>query len=172
MRPPTPPIPGQPHPDVEIIKATLRELKPGEMIPPAAAAKAINATPADPAFWRRSTTARHQLEREGVVIVCATGQGFVRELPDQTLARVQGRETKTIRRRAGRNETQLRSINPADLPADQRPELYAMATIQRSVKTIVSKPAREKLLAAAKTVTAELTVSKALEVLREREQDN
>jgi len=38
---PTPPIPGQPHPDVAIVKAVLKEITPGEVLPYAEASRSI-----------------------------------------------------------------------------------------------------------------------------------
>ena len=169
---PTPPIPGQPHPDVAIVKNVLREIEPGDVLPYEEAAKCLQLTADDPVFRRRSATARKQLEREQIVITCVPGKGFLRELPDQIKARVEGRETRTLRRKAGRNVRQLTAIDATKIPANERPELYGLLTVNRAVQVVTAKPARLKLVAAATAVSAELSVTKALQVLQEREKPN
>ena len=169
---PTPPVPGQPHPDVAIIKNVLQEIQPGDVLPYGEAAKSLQLQPSDPVFRRRGDAARKQLEREGVVISCVPGTGFLRELAGQTKERVSGRETRTLRRKAGRNVRQLSSIDVSKIPANERPELYGLMVVNRAVQVVTGKPARQKLVAAATAVSAELTVAKALEVLQERAKPN
>lgn len=165
---PTPPVPGQPHPDVAIIKAVLQEIEPGAILSYEEAANALQLAPDDPVFHRRATTARKQLERERIVIVCVSGKGFLRELPTQTKERVSGREVRTLQRKARRNMMQLSSIDVSKVPENERPELYGLITVNRAVQLVTAKPARAKLTAACTAVSAELATQQALEVLRER----
>ncbi len=172
---PTPPIPGQPHPDVAIVKHVLQEITPGDVLPYEEAAKALQLTADDPVFKRRATAARKQLERPehgSIVIVCVPGQGFLRELPIQTKERVAGRETRALQRKARRNVQQLISIDPAKVPESERPELYGLLTVNRAVQVVTAKPARAKLTAACTAISAELATAKALEVLQERSRKN
>jgi hypothetical protein len=164
-------IPGQPHPDVAIARNVLREIQPGELLSYEKAAAAIQLSSGDPVFRRRFDRARRQLERDRIVIVCIPGQGFMRELAGQTKERVSGRETRTLQRKAARNVRQLGSIDVAQVATEQRPELFALMVINRAVVVATGKSARAKLTAASVAISAELTVTKALEVLRDREKD-
>jgi len=171
---PTPPIPGQPHPDVAIVKAVLKEIAPGGVLPYADASKSIGLQPDDPVFRRRADAARKQLvrpEEGGIVITIVPGTGFLRELPGQTTARIAGREMRSIARKSRRNGNQLATIDIAEIPEGERPEVYALRVINKAVQTVASKPARLKLTAAATAVSAEITVTKALEVLQDREKE-
>ena len=165
---PTPPVPGQPHPDVEIMKNVLQEILPGDKLSYEEAAKALQLMPDDPVFRRRADAARKQLERERIVISCVSGFGYLRELPNQTKSRVAGRETRTIQRKARRNVVQLTSINPVKIPENERAELYGLLTVNRAVQVVTSKPSRVKLTAACSAMAAELETSKTLEILQER----
>ncbi len=167
---PTPPIPGQPHPDVAIVKSVLMEIAPGEVVPYDTVAKCIGLRGDDPVFRRRCDTARKQLEKEGHVISCVRAEGVTMELGTQTKARVEGRETRSIQRKAKRNVRQLNTIDVSKIPAAQRPELYGLMTVNRAVQVVTSKPARLKLTAAATAVSAEITVTKALEVLMNKKE--
>lgn len=167
-----PPIPGQPHPDVAIVKHVLREIEPGAVLVYEEAAKSIQLSGNDPVFRRRSDAARKQLEREGVVVSCVPGKGFLHELPSQTKERVSGRETRTLGRKARRNVRQLSTIDISKIPGNERPELYALMVVNRAVQVATAKPARQKLIAASTVAAAELTVTKALEVLQERAKPN
>ena len=169
---PTPPIPGQPHPDVAIMRDVLREIAPGEVLPYAQAARALQLSPDSLVFLRRAMTARKQLERPehgGIVISCVNGIGFLRELPAQTKERVAGRETRSLRRKAKRNVTHLAGIDVSKIPAAERPELYGLLTVNRAVQLATTKVALVKLTAACAVSSTELTTLKALEVLNSRE---
>ena len=168
----TPPIPGQPHPDVAIVKSALAEIRPGDVLPYAEVAKTLQLPPDSVIFRRRADAARKSLEGEQIVISCVTGVGFLRELGTQTKDRVAGRETRHLQRKARRNVRQLSSIDVSKIPQDQRAELYGLMTVNRAVQVVTGKPSRLKLTAACTTISAELAVAKALEVLQERERGN
>ena len=165
-------IPGQPHPDVAIAKTVLREIQPGDVLPYDQAAKALQMTASDPVFRRRFDTARKHLEQEGVSIACVPRAGFLRELANQTKERVSGRETRTVGRKARRNVRQLATIDVSQIPVGERPELFALMTINKAVQITTGKSARQKLIAASTAISAELAVTKALEVLQDRAQSN
>ena len=169
---PAPPVPGQPHPDVAIIKSVLAEIEPGAEMPYPEAARCLQLSHTDPVFRRRSAAARKQLVADGIVVVCVPGVGFLRELPGQTKERVSGRETRSLRRKAGKNVKHLSTIDVSAIPAAERPELYALMVINRAVQITASKRSRTKMIAASTAVSRELTVSRALEVLQDREKSN
>lgn len=172
---PTPPVPGQPHPDVATIKAVLAEMTPGGELSYEEAAKCLQLSGSDPVFRRRADAARKQLvkpEEGGIVIVCVNGIGFLRELPGQTKERVSGRETRALRRKASKNVKHLSTIDVSAIPAAERPELYALMVINRAIQITAGKRSQIKLIAASTAVSRELTVSRALEVLQDREKSN
>ena len=168
----TPPVPGQPHPDVAIIKSVLAEIEPGTELSYTEAARCLQLSPTDPVFRRRADAARKQLVADGIVIVCVPGAGFLRELPGQTKERVGGRETRSLQRKAGKNVKHLTTIDVSAIPAAERPELYALMVINRAVQITAGKRGRTKLIAASTAVSRELSISRALEVLQDREKMN
>lgn len=164
-------LPGQPHPDVATMRHVLEEITPGAVLPYEEAARCIQVDYRSRVFRDRSSTARRQLEKEGVIISCVRGEGFMRELPTQTQARVSGREMKTLQRKARRNATQLASIDPSKIPEEDRPELYGLMTVTRVVQTVTSKRGKAKLTAACTAISSEVVTTKALQILQEREKD-
>lgn len=163
------PIPHQPHPDVAIAKNVLKELKPGEVLPYEKAAAALSMTTKDPVFHRRFAAARKALirpEEGGVSIVCVPGQGFLRENATHIQTRVAGRETKGIRRRASKALRTLNTIDASTLDAQGKAELFGCAGCMAAVVVAASKPASQKMIAAAKATQAEIATQKALEILQ------
>lgn len=160
------PVPGQPHPDVAIVKSVLSEVEPGSVIPYSKVAEAINYDPKSKEFYARCLTARKHLEREGVVFAAVPGEGFLRELPVQTKARVEGRETVSLRKKATRNITQLLSVDPRELPDGEQSELFAQLTINSVVKKVTGNAAKQKLIASSASASAEISVQKALDELK------
>ena len=160
------PIPSQPHPDVAIVKAALlHDCQPGTVCPAATIAAAIQLKPTDPIFYRRQKKARDQLRREGVNIVSVRGEGFLRETPDQTMGRHQGRERKSMNRKARRNGESLAAVDVASFAEEKRAEYFAERTINNVVIVATGHQARQKMLAAAKATSAVLPMAKALLVL-------
>lgn len=165
----TVPIPHQPHPDVAIAKNVLKELKPGEIVSYETAAKALGTKPTDPVFHRRFIAARKSLlrpEEGGISIVCVPGEGFLREDAKLIQARVAGRETKGIRRRATKALRTLNTIDAAKLDNQAKAELFGHAGCMGAVVVATSKPASQKMIAAAKATQAEIATQKALEILQ------
>jgi len=164
------PIPHQPHPDVAIVKAVLKDIPVGDVLPYADVARALSMSTSDPAFERRHSRARRQLEVEGIMVTCVPGVGFLRETAEQTRQRVSGRELRTIQRKANRTVRQLETIDIQAVPAEQRPEVYALMTQAKVAGVAAGKRANKKLAAAASDASSEIAMQKALEVLQEREQ--
>lgn len=163
---PTPPVPGQPHPDTDIIMAVLREIAPGQVQPYEVAAKAVGLDPADAVFKRRAATARNRLRRERVNIAVVTGQGFLRETAQQSLANYRGRTRKGIARKTRRAGETLANIDAAQLSKDERAELFAESTINAMIGRTAGHDTKKKVLAAVKVAEQRLPMQKALEVLQ------
>lgn len=162
------PIPGQPHPDVAIVESVLRERKPGDVIPYAEIAKALGLRVGDPVVMRRCTAARKRLAREGIVISCQPGTGLLIETSEQTRLRVGERETRAIRRKAAKNVLHLSSIKAAELDHSVRTEFWALVAVNKVVQAATTHQARQRLIGATSVASAEVAVTKALEVLQER----
>lgn len=168
------PVPHQPHPDVAIAKNVLKEIKPGEILPYATAAKALSVSVNDPVFARRFSAARKALlrpEEGGLSIVCVPGEGFLREDSEQITARVGGRETKSIRKKASKAIRTLNTIDVAAVDPQKKAEIYGHVGCLGAILIAASKPAREKMIAAAKVAQAEIATQKALEILQGRNGD-
>ena len=164
------PVAGQPHPDVAIVKNVMKEMKAGETIPYEKVAKALQMKVDEPAFMRRCSTARKQLERPeegGVVIVCVKG-GFMREEGLQTASRVGGRETRGVLRKTNRCARQLNTIDVTALDQQGKCEVFGLMAQLAAIRISAGKPARQKLIAAATATSAEIATQKALEILQER----
>jgi len=159
-------IPFQPHPDVAIVRSLLAEIEPGEIMPYEEVAASISMKPSHPSFYSRHSTARNQLRKDGINIVVVPGKGFLRETAEQTLARHQGRERKSMHRKARKNGESLATVDAASLSQDKRAEFFAERTINNVVYVATGNQARQKMLAAAKVATAEIPMAKALEVLQ------
>ena len=166
---PSPPIPGQPHPDVAIVKDALRQIELGATISYDAVAQCIGLKPTNHVFRRRAHTARKQLRREGLNVVTVRGIGFLRQTADQTLAQHQGLERKGIRRKARKAGEALANVDIGALSEAKRPEFFAERTINNVVFQATSVSAAQKMLAAAKVSQAILPMAKALKILENGE---
>ena len=163
--PPSPPVPGQPHPDVALVVSLFREMNPGDTVKYSRVAAAI--ATADPAIIRRrSVAARRQLVQDGFDIVAVPAVGVHRNTAAETLARHEGRERRGIQRKAGKAAKALGTIDVAELSPDERFAFYAARTITNVIYAASGKTAGQKVLAAVKATEALLPMAKALEILR------
>jgi hypothetical protein len=151
---------------VAIVKHVLIELKPGDTIAREALAKAIGLTADDPVLYRRVTAASNQLRREGVVIAAQRGVGWIRMTDLMTLENHQGRERKSICRKARRAGERLAAVDAKQLPSEKQAEYYAERTINNVVFTATSAAGKTKMLAAAKAQSNTLPMALALDVLK------
>lgn len=164
------PVPGVPHPDVAVAKAALKEIKPGETVPYENIARAMGMAVKDPAFMRRCATARKHLlrpEEGGISIIAVNGIGFLRETGDQTKAGME-KVTRSIRRRAAAGIKRIKTINVTAMDQVSRSEVWGVAAQLAVIQNVATKRAHARLTAGATAIQAELTNTKALEVLQER----
>ncbi len=168
MPPPSPPIPGLPHPDVEIVKGMFRALEPGQQVTYLDVAKALNIPEEEMHIvWRRATTARKQLARtEGISIDVVRGVGYVRETESQIQARIDGRESPGICRKAGRILRSLACIDISKLNETERQKYCVQTMVANVTRKANGSRAKQVLLAAAKVSQNQLPMSQALEVLK------
>ena len=159
-----PPIPGVPHPDVAVVTSVLREIESGGILPFEAVSKVLGYDARSAPGYRRAATARKHLRREGLNVII-TRIGFLRETSEQTLARHQGRERKSMRRKARKAGESLATINVLKLSLAQRADFFAERTINNVVYSVTDSRTQQKMLAAAKVSESVLPMQKALEVL-------
>ncbi len=160
------PVPGQPHPDVEIVKGLLRPLVDGSTISKTAVSAALG-NPPDDVLYRRVKTARDQLRRdEGIDIVAVRGEGYHRQLGVETLARHQGAERLGMHRKARKAGQSLATVDATQLSEDKRFEYFAARTINNAVYNATSHASKVKMISAVAVSNAELPMAKALEVLK------
>jgi len=167
----TAPIPHQPHPDVAIAKSVLKELAPGETVSYDKAAAALGVSPKSAVFHRRYAAARKTLlrpEEGGISIVCVPAEGFLREDTRQITTRISGRETKSIKKKASKAIRTLNTIDVTKLDLQGKAEVYGSSGVFGAILVASSKPALNKMIAAAKVNQAEIATQKALEILQER----
>lgn len=159
------PIPREPHPDVAIVRHVFEAMKPAETIPVAIVASAIGVAPDNPILYRRAKTARDQLRKAGIVIVCSD-KTFVRLNSDQVLDRHQGRERSGLCRKARKAGEALSAVTVTDLTPERRSEYFAERTINNVVYIATGAGSKTKMLAAAKAQSSVLPMALALEVLQ------
>lgn len=161
-----PPVLHQPHPDVEIIAAIFRKMVPGEVQPYDIAAKAVDMSPNDPVFFRRALAARRRLVRERISVVAAGGKrGFLRETPQQTVARHAGRERRSLHRKTERNGRSLSTVDVSALDGEQKSQFFAERTINNIAFVATGHAFKTKLLPVVKASCDTLPMARALELL-------
>jgi len=164
-----PPVPGQPHPDVAIVRALFEDLAPDEIVSYETLGKAIQLPADDPKLRQRARTAAKHLANEHIMsIACVPSVGYIRESASAIRDRIAGRESRSIRRKARSNVAQLGTIDLSQVPADERPGFYGLCIVNRIIQRAAEKRSQDKLVAASTVSLAELTTSKALDVLKER----
>ena len=159
------PLPGPVHPDVMMLRNVLLEIPLGELLAYAAAAKTIGLGADDPAFRRRARTARAQLRRSGVNVVVVPGEGFLREKPEQTLARMEGRERRSMNRKARKVGESLAGIDVGQLAKDQQYAFFAQRTLVNLVYCATQTLTTRRMLAAVRQSESVLPMQRMLEVL-------
>jgi hypothetical protein len=160
---PVPPVPGQPHPDVELIETELERLAPGEMVPYDPFEALLGYSVRRGVGYARMCTARRRLLSKGINIVVVRGEGLMRQTDAQTVATEAG--SRALRRLARRRGRRLATVDPAKLDEAQRAQFFAERTINNVVYVASGRETQQRVLAAAKVSQSQLPMAKALEVL-------
>ena len=171
---PRSPVPGLPHPDVEIVMGLFRASSAGDRTTHHDIAKAINVpiTEMD-VIYRRAYTARRRLYAlEGISIVAVPGVGYYREHDSENLARVKGKERKSAHKKAGRVLQSLACIDPTNLNPQEQYEYFTEVTLAHVARRVTGHRSKQLTLAATKVAQKQLPMAQALDVLKGDKEDN
>jgi len=156
----------QRHPDTQIIADLFASLNLGELVTYQQAAKALTMSPSDPVFRTRGRAAIKYLRIDrSINIGVIRKEGYVRETPEHTLARVRMSRRPSIRRRAKEVGELLSNTKPEELPEERRGEYFTERTVNNVIYQATATGTRKKLLAAVVQANATLPMARALEVL-------
>lgn len=154
--------------EVDEVKSLLRTIESGATMPYDDVQKTIgfDTRSGSGAGYRRSETARRQLEDEGINVVRVDGVGFHRQT-DEEIGLSQAAKRKARARRLRRDLIQASNAKQENM----RPEVQVEHMTEKLIATIMykvaTKQSKQRLLTAVKEDNAVLPMAKALDRLKD-----